>query len=111
MCAYEHWSAYGHCARKLHSCLRTCTAQRPHDQVHKSNTGLQNIAYNFQYDEASGTAVYDQWENSPGHRANMVGDFDTVGYGFHRCEADHRSNGRVEGSDRTYWTGLYVRKA
>mmetsp|Transcript_3039 Transcript_3039/g.5127 ORF Transcript_3039/g.5127 Transcript_3039/m.5127 type:complete len:96 (-) Transcript_3039:67-354(-) len=36
-------------------------------------SAAENVAYNYQ--EESGAKVVDQWENSSGHRANMLGDF------------------------------------
>lgn len=72
---------------------------------------MQNIAYNFDYN--GGDQVYEQWRKSPGHYKNMVKpEFNEVGYGFHRCEEDHKDQqGRVERGDRMYWTGLYVKMA
>ena len=41
----------------------------------------ENIAYCYGASDA--TTVYDMWENSPGHYANMIGDFTDAGLGVY----------------------------
>jgi uncharacterized protein YkwD len=56
----------------------------------------ENVLYNFQKGDSAAAESMQQWFDSSGHLANIMGNYAEVGYGFFKCD-----DGRV------YWTGLY----
>jgi len=56
----------------------------------------ENVAYNFETRAAAGATVTAQWEDSPGHHANIVGGYSRVGVGYAKC-----ADGKV------MWTALF----
>ena len=52
----------------------------------------ENVAWNYQY-----TTVVTGWRNSPGHYANMVGDFTDIGIGYY------------EGPDGRFFTQVFAK--
>jgi len=57
----------------------------------------ENVAWSAGYGDVAKTAV-DGWINSPGHRRNMLGNYDVCGIGVYSC------NGR------TYLTQLFAKR-
>jgi uncharacterized protein YkwD len=54
----------------------------------------ENVAYNY----ATSQAVFNAWLNSPGHKANIVGDFTNFGMSI-----------RLDAAGRKYYTNIFVK--
>lgn len=63
-------------------------------EIENADGGAENVAYNYK----TARIVVDGWINSPGHRRNMVGHYDTTGIGIAR-----------DAQGRLYFTQLFVR--
>ncbi|HAT1882312.1 TPA: CAP domain-containing protein [Legionella pneumophila] len=53
-----------------------------HTQIKNSNAGAENVAYNYK----NAQDVVKNWLRSPGHKRNIVGNYDLTGIGIARDE-------------------------
>ncbi|HAT8569102.1 CAP domain-containing protein [Legionella pneumophila] len=53
-----------------------------HTQIKNSNAGAENVAYNYK----NAQDVVKNWLRSPGHKRNIVGNYDLTGVGIARDE-------------------------
>ncbi|HEY5465252.1 MAG TPA: CAP domain-containing protein [Hanamia sp.] len=51
--------------------------------------GLHGFAENVAYGATSGSEVINMWENSPGHRMNMLGHYKYIGIGIAKDRQGH----------------------
>lgn len=67
---------------------------RLHSQIKNSNAGAENVAYNYK----NAQDVVKNWLRSPGHKRNIVGNYDLTGIGIARDE-----KGKI------YFTQIFLR--
>jgi uncharacterized protein YkwD len=63
-------------------------------RIYKSCTMAENVAYGL----STGKAVVKMWQNSSGHRKNMLGNYKYIGIGTAK-----------DSRDRIYYTQIFVR--
>lgn len=67
---------------------------RLHAQIKNSNAGAENVAYNYK----DAQDVVKNWLRSPGHKRNIVGNYDLTGIGIAR---DH--------NEKIYFTQIFLK--
>ena len=76
--------------------LSHANAQQNADAAGFSSAWGENVLYNYGGIDGTVEKGFEQWRTSPGHDANMRGDFEGVGCGWYQCD-----------DDSIYWTCIY----
>ena len=69
---------------------------QPWDRMRRSGVRFEAAGENIAWGYASAQSVHDGWMTSPGHRANLLGQWGRVGVGLAPCGGDN------------YWTQVFA---